>query len=33
MNNGLSSKLKESFPGIIPVVRPLVENKKIMDPH
>lgn len=32
MNNGLSSKLKESFPGIIPVVRPLVE-KQILDPH
>ena len=33
MNRGLSGKLKSAFPGVVPVVIPLVENQKIEDPH
>jgi hypothetical protein len=33
MNRGLSDKLKKAFPGIIPVVRPLVPNQTIPDPY
>lgn len=33
MNRGLPDKLKEAFPGIIPVVRPLVPNQTIPDPY
>jgi len=33
MNNGLSGKLKEFFPHIVPVPRPLVENQEILDPN
>jgi hypothetical protein len=33
LNLGLSLNLKESFPGIIPVQRPVVEFTKIQDPH
>jgi hypothetical protein len=33
MNNGLSGKLKEFFPNIAPVPRPLVENQEILDPN
>ena len=33
MNRGLSEKLKSAFPGVVPVVRPLVENQKIEDTH
>ena len=31
MKHGLSSKLKLAFPDILPVVKPLVENKKVQD--
>jgi hypothetical protein len=33
VNNGLSDQLKESFPGIIPVIRPLVKCSEIKDPN
>jgi hypothetical protein len=33
MNRGLTDKLKEAFPGIIPNVRPLVPNYTIPDPY
>ena len=33
MNRGLSDELSAAFPGIVPVVRPLVENPKIHDPQ
>ena len=33
MNRGLSKELKLAFPDVVPVVRPLVENPKIIDPH
>ena len=33
MNRGLSEKLKSAFSDVVPVVRPLVENQKIEDPH
>ena len=33
MNLGLSEKLKEEFPDVVPVVRPLVLNQKIQDPY
>ena len=33
MNRGLSEKLKVAFPDVVPVVRPLVENPKILDPN
>ena len=33
MNRGLSEELKLAFPDVVPVVRPLVENKKISDPN
>ena len=33
MNRGLSEKLKSAFPDVVPVVRPLVINKKIKDPN
>ena len=33
MNLGLSEKLKEEFPDVVPVVRPLVLNQKIPDPY
>ena len=33
MNNGLSEVLKEVFPNIIPVPRPLVVDQSIKDPH
>jgi len=29
MNNGLSASLKEAFPGIIPVPRPVVVDQEI----
>ena len=32
MNNGLSASLKEAFPGIIPVPRPVVVDQEIKDP-
>jgi hypothetical protein len=32
INRGLSEELRESFPGIIPVERPLVEINQIPDP-
>lgn len=33
MNTGLSIELKEVFPNIIPVVRPLVVDQEIQDSH
>ena len=33
MNRGLSDVLKKAFPDVVPVVRPLVENKTIEDPN
>ena len=33
MNRGLSEELKLAFPHVVPVVRPLVENPKILDPN
>jgi hypothetical protein len=33
INLGLSTKLKESFPNVIPVKRPLIKDKKIQDPY
>jgi hypothetical protein len=33
MNKGLTEKLKEAFPDVIPVVRPEVKNQVIKDPH
>ena len=33
MNLGLSEELKLAFPDVVPVVRPLVENPKILDPN
>ena len=33
MNHGLSKKLKSSFPGVVPVVRPLVIDQKVQDPN
>ena len=33
MNKGLSEKLKLAFPSVVPVLRPLVENSKTIDPH
>ena len=33
MNRGLSDKLSAAFPDVVPVVRPLVENKTIVDPN
>lgn len=33
INKGLSAKLTESFPGIVPVTRPQVLENKIVDPH
>ena len=33
MNKGLSEKLKLAFPSVVPVVRPLVENSKTIDPY
>ena len=33
MNLGLSKELKVAFPDTIPVQRPLVDNKEIMDPN
>jgi hypothetical protein len=33
LNLGLSKKLAASFPGVIPVARPLVELTKIQDPN
>ena len=33
MNRGLSEELKLAFPHVVPVVRPLVENPKIIDPN
>ena len=33
MNRGLSEELKLGFPDVVPVVRPLVENPKIIDPN
>ena len=33
MNRGLSEELKLAFPDVVPVVRPLVENPKIIDPN
>ena len=33
MNLGLSEKLRAAFPDVVPVVRPRVENTKIIDPN
>ena len=33
MNRGLSEKVKLYFPDVVPVVRPIVENKKVHDPN
>ena len=33
MNRGLSEKLKVAFPDVVPVVRPLVDDTKIIDPN
>jgi hypothetical protein len=33
MNNGLSDLLKNSFPNIIPVQRPKIEDQGIKDPN
>ena len=33
MNWGLSEKLKSASPDVVPVVRPIVENKKVNDPN
>ena len=33
MNRGLSYKLQSAFPDVVPVVRPLIENPKILDPN
>jgi hypothetical protein len=33
LNLGLSDELKAAFPDIIPVQRPLVQNKTIEDPN
>ena len=33
INRGLSEELKIAFPDVVPVVRPLVENPKILDPN
>lgn len=33
MNLGLTDTLKSEFPTYIPVVRPLIQNKKILDPN
>jgi len=33
MNLGLSDVLKKAFPNVVPVVRSLVENKKVQDPN
>ena len=33
MNWGLSEKLKVAFPDVVPVVRPLVDDTKIIDPN
>ena len=33
MNLDLSEELNKAFPDIVPVVRPLVKNKKIKDQH
>jgi len=31
MNKGLSDELKKAFPTVVPALRPLIENQKIMD--
>jgi len=33
MNLGLTATLKESFPNITPVLRPLINNQEIQDIH
>jgi len=33
MNLGLSDELKSAFPDVVPVIRPLVLNKKVQNPH
>ena len=33
INLGLSDSLKIAFPGVVPVVRPLVKNNKVIDPN
>lgn len=33
MNNGLSENLAKEFPGVVPVVRPEVEDQEIKDPN
>jgi len=33
MNRGLSNELKTAFPDVIPMIRPLVENKTIKGPE
>jgi hypothetical protein len=33
MNLGLSNKVKEAFPSIVPIIRPLVINKRVPDSH
>ena len=33
MNNGLSNQLKESFPNLTPVLRPVIKDQEIPDPY
>jgi hypothetical protein len=33
LNLGLSEEIKTYFPNISPIERPLIENKKIIDPN
>ena len=33
INNGLTEKLKEAFPDVLPVVRPEVKDQVVKDPH
>lgn len=33
MNKGISDKLKESFPNVVPVARPVLKDISIKDPH
>jgi len=33
LNLGLSEELKSAFPNVVPIPRPLIQNKKILDPY
>jgi len=33
MNKGISDKLKESFPYVVPVARPVLKDISLKDPH